>query len=145
MGRRLVKLLNSVTRFRRSRCKPEELLLLVPMCLQNSQCTQKIANDINECRRCGRCKVKDLVELSEKYGTQRLVATGGRVALEVAKKKGVRAVIAIACEKELQGGMTAVFPKPSLGIINIRPHGPCKDTDVDLEQVGKAIRWMLRD
>lgn len=145
MGRRLVKLLNSMTRFRRSRCKPEELLLLVPTCLQNSQCTQKITNDINECRRCGQCKVRDMIELSEKYGTRCAVATGGRVAMEMAKKKGVRAVVAVACEKELQVGMAALFPKPALGIINIRPHGPCKDTDVDLEEVEKAIRWVLRE
>ena len=145
MGRRFVKLLNSVTRLRRSRCKPEELLLLVPACLQSSQCTQKITNDIGECRRCGRCKVKDMIELSEKYGTRCMVATGGRVALEMAKEGGVKAVVAVACEKELQEGMTAVFPKPSLGIVNIRPHGPCKDTDVELEEVEKAIRWLLRD
>jgi hypothetical protein len=57
----------------------------------------------------------------------------------------IHAVVAIACEKELQEGMGGVFPKPGLGIINIRPHGPCTDTDVDLEEVEEAIKWFLRD
>ncbi len=145
MGRRAVKFLNFITRLRRSRCEPEELLVLTPTCLQSSECEQKITNDINECRRCGRCKVKDIVELSERYGTRCAVATGGRLALQMALDEGVKAIVAIACEKELQEGMTGVFPKPSLGIINVRPHGPCKDTDVDLEEVEEVIRWFLRD
>jgi hypothetical protein len=73
------------------------------------------------------------------------VATGGRLALELAKAEGVKAIVAVACEKELQAGLTGVFPKPSLGIINLRPHGPCRDTDVDLGEVEEAIAWLLRD
>ncbi|MGD2175372.1 MAG: DUF116 domain-containing protein [Candidatus Brocadiaceae bacterium] len=145
MGRRIVKMMNALTRLRRSRCRPEELLILVPSCLQRSDCRQKITNDINECRRCGRCKVKDIIELGERYGVRCAVATGGRLALEMAMETDVKAVVAIACEKELQQGMFSMFPKPGLGIINIRPHGPCKDTDVDLEEVEEAIQWILRD
>ena len=138
-------MMNSITHLRRSRCRPEELLLLVPSCLQCSECRQKITNDIAECQRCGRCKVKDMVELAEKYGVRAAVATGGRLALEMARQADIKAVVAIACEKELMEGMTAVFPKPGLGVINIRPHGPCKDTDVDLAEVEKALAWLLRD
>ncbi|MHC4593184.1 MAG: DUF116 domain-containing protein [Planctomycetota bacterium] len=145
MGRGLITLLNGLTRLRRSRCKPDEILVLIPSCLQSSECTQKITNDINECRRCGKCKVKDIVELGEKYGASCAVATGGRLAVDLAKDRQVKAVVAVACEKELQAGFAAVFPKPALGIINIRPHGPCKDTDVDLEEVEEAIAWLLRE
>ncbi|MFO8007639.1 MAG: DUF116 domain-containing protein [Candidatus Brocadiia bacterium] len=145
MSKTLVKLMNFFTRVRRPRCRPEELLILVPSCLQCSECKQKITNDINECLRCGRCKIKDVLELSERYGTRCAVATGGRLALKMAKEDSVRAVVAIACEQELKEGMISVFPKPNLGIINIRPHGPCTDTDVDLEEVEEAIRYFLRD
>jgi hypothetical protein len=144
MGQRLVKLFNTVTRLRRPRCKPEEMLVLLPSCLQSSECRQKITNDIGECLRCGRCKVKDIVELCEKHGVRCAVATGGRLALELASQDHVKAVVAIACEKELREGMKAVFPKPGLGIINIRPHGPCKDTDVEVEEVERAVAWLLR-
>ena len=140
-----MRLLNWLTRVRRSRCKPPELLLLLPSCLQNSQCRQKVTYDLDECKRCGRCKVKDVIELAERYGARCAMATGGRLALKRAKGEGVRAVVAVACEKELKEGMKAVFPKPSLGVVNRRPHGPCKDTDVDLEDVERAIRWFLRE
>ena len=144
MGRRIVKFWNALTRLRRPRCEPGRLLILFPSCLQFSECPQKITHDLGRCKRCGRCKVKDILELSEKYGAQCAVVTGGRLALEIAKSDGVDAIVAVACEKELQDGMKAVFPKPCIGVPNVRPHGPCKDTDVELERVEETIRWFLR-
>ena len=145
MGRQLVKLMNSVTRVRRVHCKPGELLLLLPACLQSSQCERKITRDVQECQRCGRCKMKDILDLADKYGVRCAVATGGRLAVELAKDKGVKAVLAIACEKELNEGLAAVFPKPGIGVVNLRPNGPCKDTDVDVSKVREALEWLLRD
>jgi len=113
--------------------------MLLPSCLQNSECPQKVSNDIANCQRCGRCKIKDMVGLAEKYGCQCAVVTGGRLALELARRDGVKAVVAVACEKELQAGLCAGFPKPGWGVINDRPHGPCKDTDVDVAEVEEAI------
>lgn len=144
MGRRIVKLMNGLTRLRRSRCDADRILILVPNCLQNSDCNQNITTDIQNCKRCGRCKVKDVIELAEEYGCQVALATGGRLALELARGEEVDAVIAVACEKELQEGLAGVFPKPALGIINLRPHGPCRDTDVDLKELEEAIQWFLR-
>jgi len=144
MGRRIVRLLNLATRLRRSRCEAGRLLILFPSCLQRSECPQKITSDVAKCLRCGKCKVKDVLELAEKYGAQCVVATGGRLALKIARGDGVDAIVAVACEKEIQEGMKGAFPKPSLGVINLRPHGPCKDTDVDLAELEEAIRWFLR-
>ncbi len=141
----MVRLLSKLTRLRRARCRPEELLILVPSCLQSSECELRLTGDITKCRRCGRCKVKDVVEMAERLGTRCAIATGGRLALELARSGDIRAVVAVACEKELQEGLKAVFPKPAIGVINLRPHGPCKDTDVDLAELEEAARWLLRD
>ena len=141
----IVKICNAMTKVRRARCRPDELLVLLPSCLQNSDCTEKVRQDVNECRRCGRCKVKDMVELCEKYGVRCAVATGGRLALQMATDPSVKAVVAIACEKELLEGLRGLFPKPSLGVINMRPNGPCVDTDVNVEDAEKAIAWFLRE
>lgn len=139
-----MKLFNLVTRLRRSRCKAGRLLVLFPSCLQRSGCPHKITTDLSNCERCGRCKVKDVLELAEKYGCQCATATGGRLALELTRGDGVDAIVAVACEKELQEGLKAALPKPAVGVINLRPHGPCKDTDVELEEIEQAIRWFLR-
>lgn len=139
MGSMLVRILNGVTRLRRKRCRPDELLLLVPSCQQWSGCTRKITYDVNNCIRCGKCKIKNILEMADRYGIRVAVATGGRLALQMARDKEVKAVVAVACEKELNEGMKALFPKATLGVINTRPNGPCKDTDVDLEVLEEAI------
>ena len=143
MGRRMVKFWNFVTRIRNPSCVPERLLILIPSCLQRTECDCNLAADVENCQRCGACKMADVLELSDRYGTRRAVVTGGRLALNLAKSDGVDAVVAVACEQELQEGLWGVFPKPSLGVINLRPNGPCRDTDVDLEELEETIRELI--
>jgi hypothetical protein len=145
VGSLLVKIANKMTRIRGTKCRPEELLVLLPSCLQNSQCRQKVTTDVQECLRCGRCKLKNVLEMCEEYGVRCAIATGGRLALKMARDESVKGLIAVACEKELKEGMFGVFPKAALGVVNLRPNGPCTDTDVDLDELREAIAWFLRD
>jgi hypothetical protein len=137
--------MNAVTRLRRTRCEPDEILVLLPSCLQCSECREKVSVDVDNCLRCGRCKIKDVLELCERLGVRCAVATGGRLAMKLAGDREIKAVVAVACEQELHEGMFGVFPKPSLGVINLRPNGPCTDTDVDMEELEEALNWLLRD
>ena len=52
-------------------------MILLPYCLQNSECKFKITIDINNCRNCGKCKIGALKELAEQYRVKLRVATGG--------------------------------------------------------------------
>ena len=142
--KQIVRLNNLAVRLRRKKAEAKGVLLLFPHCMQNSKCPHKITHDLSACKRCGKCKVKDVLEMAEEYGVQCAVATGGRLALERVKDDGVHAVVAVACEKELSQGIKGAFPKAIVAIPNLRPKGPCKDTDVDLAQVRKAIEWLLR-
>jgi len=114
---------------------PGKVMLLFSHCLQNSKCPQKIINDLAECKRCGKCTVKDILEISERYGVKCAVASGSEMALEKVNSAKVDAIVAIACEKELAGGIKAIFPKKVLAVPNTRPHGPCKDCGVDIKNV----------
>lgn len=143
MANMVVGFWNRLTRLRRPRCKPENLLLLVPSCLQYSSCPHRVTADLANCKRCGKCQVKDIIELGEEYGVQCAIATGGRLALKRVKAEDVKAVVAVACAKELREGMRATFPKPVLGVINLQPCGPCKDTQVEMSKVREAIEWFL--
>ena len=121
---------------------PEKILLLLPRCLQNLECTQNIVKDIHNCKRCGRCPVKSLIELGEHYGVVPRVASGGRLALAMVLESWVEAVVAVACEAELKQGILHC-PKPVLAVINQRPNGPCVSTGVDLDQVRAAVTQFL--
>src|SRR3989338_3557781 len=140
---KFVSLSNLVNKLRAAKCPPNSLLILFPHCIQYSKCPQKITLDLGECKRCGKCKEKNLLELYEKYGVQIAVASGGRVALQRVKSEEVRGVVAVACEKELRIGLMAAMPKAIMAVPNLRPHGYCKDTDVTMEEVEKEILRFL--
>ncbi len=144
-SRAFVSLNNALRKVERRKVPAEQLLLLFPVCLQNSDCDAKITNDVSNCRRCGKCKVKSILEMAERYGVRAVAATGGELALQETKAKDVKAVVAIACEKELRQGIVAAFPKPVVGVVNLRPNGPCKDTDVNLPEAEAALRMCLAD
>ena len=54
-----------------------------------------------------------------------------------------KAIVAIACERDLTEGILDTSPISVLGILNIRPEGPCKNTRVDLNKVLNAIDFFL--
>jgi hypothetical protein len=123
--------------------KPERLLLLLPHCLQFHECKVRIIGDVENCQACGKCKIKDLVSLSKKYHIPIAVATGGTLARKIVVEKRPEVIVAVACERDLTSGIQDTYPIPVFGIFNMRPFGPCYDTDVDLELVEKGITTFL--
>ena len=53
--------------------------------------------------------------------------------------------MAIACERDLTSGIQDVYPLPAVGVLNIRPNGPCFNTHVDIEKVREEIKKFLID
>ena len=116
------------------------ILMLLPHCLQATDCPHKITGGLIEnCRGCGRCVIAALLELAKESGLALAVATGGTLARRVIKEVDPVAIIAVACETDLTSGIQDSYPLPVFGVLNERPHGPCRDTTVDLEKVRDAI------
>lgn len=134
---------NQLVDTRDIKVRPDQLMILAPHCLQNTECQYKITIDIENCRRCGGCPVNDLHELKDKYGIRFVVATGGTLARRFVKEYRPRAIVAIACERDLSSGVQDVNPLPVIGVLNIRPHGPCFNTQVNLDQVETAVRHFI--
>ncbi len=144
-GRLFVSLNNLFIRIRRVRVRPEHLLLLVPRCLQKTGCAQTLGETLNDCKVCGNCNVADLLTIRDEFGIRCSLAAGGREALAFVANRQVKAVVAVACEKELFQGICAVFPKPVLAVLNIQTNGPCRNTRLDPECVREAVRSMLKN
>ncbi|NIS60187.1 MAG: DUF116 domain-containing protein [Proteobacteria bacterium] len=127
------------------RAKAERILLLLPHCTQDFECDVRITGNIKNCRKCGKCEIKDLLGLSEKYGVQIAVATGGTLARRIIVQNRPHAIVAVACELDLTTGIQDAYPLPVIGILNERPYGPCMNTRVDIEKVREAIqRFLIR-
>jgi hypothetical protein len=123
--------------------RPEKLLILLPHCLQNHDCEVRITGAVENCKACGKCKIKDLVELSKRYHVPISVATGGTLARRIVVERRPNIIIGVACERDLSSGIQDSYPIPVYGILNKRPFGPCFDTDIDLELVERGMVTFL--
>lgn len=139
----IIRLNNALVR--RNSHSAKKILLLLPHCIQNSKCDIRLTFDLFKCKRCGQCKVRDLIELAERNEISISLATGGTIARKVVKEIRPDAIVAVACERDLSSGIVDTYPIPVIGIENQRPFGPCIDTTVDLEKVRDAVEWFLRD
>jgi hypothetical protein len=123
--------------------RPEEILLLMPHCLQNSRCDMRLTYDIFNCKRCGKCPITGLLGLHEKYGVHLAIATGGTIARRIVVQKRPRLIVAVACDRDLAAGIQDTYPLPVYGVLNERPHGPCLDTCVQLPLLESALARFL--
>ena len=127
------------------RVPADRLLVVTPHCLQLASCPHKVTRDPNNCKRCGGCDVGALVNLADEMGFHFFIVTGGTLARQTVKKIRPKAVMAIACERDLTSGIQDVYPLPAVGVLNIRPNGPCFNTHVDIEKVREEIKKFLID
>lgn len=121
----------------------KNILILAPHCLQNSDCHQNIVIDIKNCQGCGKCNLKDLVEIYHQYQISLFVVTGGILARQKVAEGKYQGIIAIACEKEIEEGIRNSFPLPVFAITNERPAGPCINTKVDIERIMEGINCFI--
>ena len=127
------------------RLPAERILILTPHCLQRDTCIYKITRDVENCHMCGGCNVGDLLALKHKYGLHLVVATGGTLARQLVAQARPKAIVAVACERDLTSGIQDVFPVPVYGVYNERPFGPCLNTRVNVEKLENAILSMMRE
>ncbi|MBN2332379.1 MAG: DUF116 domain-containing protein [Deltaproteobacteria bacterium] len=139
-----IEINNQLILSRRLHCNPDRILILLPHCLQEADCQQKITTNIDNCQQCGLCDIKDLVKLAKRYGTKIAVATGGTLARKIVQDYRPQIIIAVACERDLTSGINDTYPLPVYGILNQRPNGPCWNTHVAIQQVEKAILLFTR-
>jgi hypothetical protein len=143
MQQSFIAINNSLLFSIRKKVQHDRILILLPHCLQLHNCKAKITDDIHHCLDCGKCNIKELNALGDKKGIYIAVATGGTLARRVLEEKRPKIVIAVACERDLSSGILDAFPLPVYGLINIRPNGPCRDTQVDVNALNSLIEKII--
>jgi uncharacterized protein len=117
-----VKVYNALAVTRGRKVGQGELLLLIPRCLS------KVTLD-------------GVLGIAGKYGVPVFVATRGQLARRVIRERRPRAVVAVACERDMVSGLHDVAGKiPVLGLTMTLPSGPCKDASLDLAQLERWVQ-----
>jgi uncharacterized protein len=117
-----VKVYNGLAMMRGRKVGQGELLLLIPRCLS-------------------KMTLDGVLGIAGKYGVPVFVATRGQLARRVIRERRPRAVVAVACERDMVSGLHDVAGKiPVLGLTMTLPAGPCKDASLDLGQLEQWVR-----
>jgi uncharacterized protein len=117
-----VKVYNAMALLRGRKVGTGELLLLIPRCLS-------------------RDTLDGVLGIAGKYGVPVFVATRGQLARRVIRERRPRAVVAVACERDMVSGLHDVAGKvPVLGLTMTLPSGPCKDAGLDLGRLEEWVR-----
>ena len=138
-----IKLNNSYIYKNKYNIDNKDILVLIPHCIQKNSCKLRVTSSINNCKSCGLCNVSDLLKLNEKFGVEVFIATGGTLARKKIIEKRPKAVVAVACERDLTSGIQDIKNIPVLGVFNKRPNGPCFDTKIDIKEVEDAIIFLI--
>lgn len=123
VGNSFIKMHNFITK-NFAGINTERLLILLPRCLKKETRNQ-IMNKING------------------NGYKVVTAGGGEQAREAIRQYRPTFILALACERDLMSGIRDVADKiPVLAIPNKRPEGPCKNTDVYIEELEETLRFI---
>lgn len=120
--------------------KVKKIAILLPHCIRNYDCLYKVTSNIENCRKCGKCKIQEILNLKEKYKLDIKIATGGTLARLFIKEKKPRLIIAVACKRDLISGIYDSLPSKVYGVYNKIRKNPCINTDVDIKFVEKIVR-----
>lgn len=117
-----VKVYNALAMTRGRKVGQGELLVLIPRCLSKDT-------------------LDGVLKIAGQYGVPVFVATRGQLARRVIRERRPRAVVAVACERDMVSGLHDVAGKiPVLGLTMTLPSGPCKDASVNLGQLEEWVR-----
>jgi len=135
---------NEIVMCNYSPLKDPSILVLLPHCLQNSECKIRITADITECAECGKCDVATAKQVLSKYPVKTAVATGGSLARKLIIDNHPDIIVAVACHRDLTEGVRDSWRYPVFSVLNERPKGPCFETTVSIPALEFAIKRFLR-
>ena len=120
-----IDIYNTLAERRGRRVGKGELLVLIPRCLSKQA-------------------LDGVLEIAGRYEVPVFVATRGQLARRVIRERRPRAVVAVACERDMMTGLRDVAGKlPVLGLTMQLPNGPCRDAAIDLGQMEKWVQGLV--
>jgi len=116
---------NALAEHRGRKVGKGELLVLIPRCLSKQA-------------------LDGVLAIAGRYEVPVFVATRGQLARRVIRERRPRAVVAVACERDMMTGLRDVAGKlPVLGLTMRLANGPCRDAMIDLDVMESWVRGLV--
>ena len=121
-----VAVYNRLAWAREWRVRANEMLILIP-------------------RGLSRAALDGVMDIAKRYDVATFVATRGAYARQAIRERRPKAVVAVACERDMISGLRDVAGRlPVLGLTMQLPNGPCKDASLDLVKMEEFVKKYLR-
>lgn len=117
-------------------------ILLLPHCLRNSkECKAEYGPEGLQCTECGKCKLSQLVKEARKLGYKGVfILPGGSMVENIVKKYKPRAVLGVACYKEVMLGFDTL-KKEEIAVQGVLlTRAGCINTDVNVDDVIEKMK-----
>ncbi|UCD07482.1 MAG: DUF116 domain-containing protein [Candidatus Aenigmatarchaeota archaeon] len=118
---------------------PKYKIVFLPQCLRNSNCKTKLTKFGYVCNGCGNhnaCKAYRIKSKAESLGYRVFITPGGSMVLKIIKKLKPRAILGVACMKEI------VMAMENLNIpghaVELTRDG-CVNTDVKISEILRIL------
>jgi uncharacterized protein len=133
-----IELRNEIMKGEFEEIKSKYKLVFLPQCLRkSSKCKAKLGEDGFECVGCSTdCKAGEIKRLGETEGYKVFIVPGGSMVGKLIKKYEPKAVVGVACIKELVMALEEI--KAPLRAIELSKDG-CVETDVETLKVKEAL------
>ena len=119
-----IKVHNIVLKASSKYLSAERLLVLLPRCLERATRSQ-------------------VLEKLGAINAKTITAAGGEEARKAIQEYRPSVILAIACERDLISGLKDVADTiPVLALPNRRPQGPCKNTQLPIEELDAALLFL---
>jgi len=135
---------NSLLKTHPKKYLAKDILVLLPHCIQNSDCSFRVTVNPSNCMKCGKCSIGSVLEATKNRGVETYILTGGTAARQKILSKKPKIVLAVACEMDLFRGIMDISKIPVIGFINIRPNGPCYNTDLDVNDLITTLDSLIK-
>jgi hypothetical protein len=128
-----IELKNDMSREAFKKIHPKDKIIFIPQCLRKPKCKAQLTRLGYRCAACsGDCKANKIKSRGEGLGYRVFIVPGGSMVMNITKKLKPKAVLGIACVKELIAALDEL--KTPGQAVELLKDG-CINTDVNLEEV----------
>lgn len=121
IGASCIAITNTLTRLQVAAGPPVHPILLLPRCLD-------------------RASIAGARRIAERFGCPCFIMSTNRQARDMVRKHVADCVLAAACERDLVGGLFHFgHTVPIFALANRRPEGPCRGTQLDLDELERLL------
>ncbi len=110
-----------------------DICLFLPHCLRSRNCPAASDDEGVKCEKCGQCLINTFISTAEEYGIRVFCVPGGSLLEKLVVKYRPKAIIGVACKKEIMLGLQLLWDKGFLFQVFLLEKDGCFETDINPE------------